>query len=67
MNGEAIPAQDLRLEIIHGGDAAGHQRRVQEWLAASEVKVVQIFHSCFSEPNSRTGVGFSTCVIFRED
>ncbi|NUQ00115.1 MAG: hypothetical protein HUU35_09710 [Armatimonadetes bacterium] len=67
MNGQPVPAQELKVEIIHGGDAAAHQRRVQEWLSQSpDAQVVQIFHNALSEPNSRTGVSYSTMIVFKQ-
>lgn len=67
MTGQPIPAKDIRVEIIHGGDAAGHQRRVHEWLErAAEVNIVDIQHTVMHEPKSVTGVGFSTMIIYTE-
>ncbi len=62
-----VLARKLRLEIIHGGDAAGHQRRIQEWLdAMSSVTVVEVQHSCIADEKSRTGSTFSTLILYTE-
>lgn len=64
---EPVLARKLRLEIIHGGDAAGHQRRVQEWLEAmSTVTVIDVQHTCITDEKSRTGSTFSTLILFTE-
>ena len=66
MDSQGVAAQGLRVEIIHGGDAASHQRRVQEWIDAnSGATVFDLRHSAMPEPNARTGVGFSTMIIYR--
>lgn len=62
-----IPARGLQVEIIHGGDAAGHQRRIQEWLEAmAHATIVELIHTPYADGNSRTGVGFSTLIVYTE-
>lgn len=64
---QPIAAGNLRVEIIHGGDAAGHTRRVQEWLEQmSAVTVVEVQHSCLPDEKSRTGAIFSTMILFTD-
>ncbi len=68
MTGQPIPAKGLRVEIIHGGDAAGHQRRVHEWLQKMEhVMIIDVQHTAMHEPKSVTGVGFSTMIVYVEE
>jgi len=64
---EPVLARKLQLEIIHGGDAASHQRRVQEWLEAmSTVTVIDVQHTCIADEKSRTGSTFSTMILYTD-
>ncbi len=66
MSADAMPAQGLFVEIIHGGDAAMHQRRVQEFLTLNPtMTIAKIIHSAVPEVGARTGVSFSTMVLYR--
>ena len=68
MNGLPMPAVALRIAVIHGGDAAGHQRRVQEWLDQNQTAtVIQIQFVAFPEDvATRKGAGFSTMMIYTD-
>ncbi|MBI2298768.1 MAG: hypothetical protein HYU66_07440 [Armatimonadetes bacterium] len=63
---EPTKASDVKIELVHGGDAAAHQRRVLELLEQlGDVVVLDIQLSVTAEPNSRIGIGYSTLVVYR--
>lgn len=63
---EPTKATDVKIEIVHGGDAAAHQRRVMEMLEQlGDVVVLDIQIQVTAEPNSRIGIGYSTLVVYR--
>ncbi|MCC7493245.1 MAG: hypothetical protein IT204_12890 [Fimbriimonadaceae bacterium] len=67
MLSQGLPAKGLRVEIIHGGDSAQHQRRVLEWLALNgDVEVVDWKFCAQHDNNSRVGTSFSTAIVYRE-
>ena len=61
---EATPGANVKVDIVHGGDAAQHQRRVQDLLEQlGNVLILDIIFTTSAEPNSRIGIGYSTMVI----
>lgn len=63
---QPFKASELRVELIHGGDAAGHQRRLTELLAQlGDALVVDVQFSVIEEPNTRAGIGYSTMILYR--
>ena len=61
---EATPGSNVRVDIVHGGDAAQHQRRVQELVdQLADAVILDIVFTTSAEPNSRIGIGYSTMVI----
>ncbi len=66
MNGQPIPASELRVEIIHGGDAAAHHRRLSDWLAANAgVQIYDVRTTPLADERSKSGVTFTSVVLHR--